>query len=29
VYVKACFMTTEDGRDHTQLGMERKFTITK
>jgi hypothetical protein len=28
-YVQACFMQTQDGRDHTQLGMERMFKITK
>jgi hypothetical protein len=29
VYVQACFMDTQDGRSHTQLGMERIITITK
>jgi hypothetical protein len=29
VYVQACFMTTQDGREHTRLGMERMFKITK
>lgn len=29
VYVQACFMETQDGRDHTQLGMERMFFVTK
>jgi hypothetical protein len=28
-YVQACFMETEDGRDHTRLGMERIIKITK
>ena len=28
-YVQACFMQTQDGRDHTQLGMERVIKITK
>lgn len=28
-YVQACFMNTEDGRDHTQLGMERLIKIVK
>lgn len=28
-YVLACFMNTEDGREHTQLGMERTIRITK
>jgi hypothetical protein len=28
-YVQACFMTTQDGRDHTTLGMERAFQIVK
>lgn len=27
-YVLACFMDTQDGREHTQLGMERTITIT-
>jgi hypothetical protein len=29
VYVQACFMDTQDGRDHTRLGMERIFRIVK
>jgi hypothetical protein len=29
VYVLACFMTTQDGREHTQLGMERTIRIVK
>ena len=28
VYVLACFMTTQDGREHTTLGMEKMITIT-
>jgi hypothetical protein len=28
-YVQACFMETQDGRDHTLLGMERMFQIAK
>ncbi len=28
-YVEVCFMQTQDGRDHTQLGMERVIKITK
>lgn len=28
-YVQACFMETQDGRDHTRLGMERVFKIVK
>jgi hypothetical protein len=28
-YVEACFMTTQDGREHTQLGMERLVKIVK
>jgi hypothetical protein len=28
-YVQACFMDTQDGRDHTRLGMERVFQIVK
>lgn len=28
VYVIACFMDTQDGREHTRLGMERMVTIT-
>ncbi|MGB8879526.1 MAG: hypothetical protein WCD11_24640 [Solirubrobacteraceae bacterium] len=27
VYVLACFMNTQDGREHTQIGMERTVTI--
>jgi len=29
VYVQACFMDTQDGRSHTQLGMERIIKVTK
>jgi hypothetical protein len=29
IYVQACFMDTQDGRSHTQLGMERIIRITK
>lgn len=29
IYVQACFMETQDGRDHTLLGMERIFKIVK
>ena len=29
IYVQACFMTTQDGREHTQLGMERMFKVVK
>jgi hypothetical protein len=29
VYVQACFMNTQDGREHTQLGMERIIKIAK
>ncbi len=29
VYVQACFMDTQDGRSHTQLGMERIIKIAK
>jgi hypothetical protein len=29
VYVQACFMTTQDGREHTRLGQERIIKITK
>jgi hypothetical protein len=29
VYVLACFMSTEDGREHTRLGMMKLITITK
>ena len=28
-YVQACFMDTQDGREHTQLGMERLIRIVK
>ena len=28
-YVQACLMDTQDGREHTQLGMERLIKITK
>jgi hypothetical protein len=28
-YVQACFMTTQDGREHTQLGMERLIKVVK
>ena len=28
-YVQACFMDTQDGREHTQLGMERLVRIAK
>ena len=28
-YVEACFMNTQDGREHTRLGMERIIKITK
>jgi hypothetical protein len=28
-YVQACFMETQDGRDHTRLGMERVFKIVR
>jgi len=28
-YVQVCFMETQDGRDHTRLGMERVIKITK
>ena len=28
-YVQACFMETQDKRDHTRLGMERIIRITK
>jgi hypothetical protein len=28
-YVQACFMDTQDGREHTQLGMERLIQVTK
>ena len=29
VYVQVCFMQTQDGRDHTLLGMERIIQIVK
>jgi hypothetical protein len=29
VYVQACFMTTQDGREHTRLGQERILKIVK
>ena len=29
IYVLACFMNTQDGREYTQLGMERTIRITK
>jgi hypothetical protein len=29
IYVQACFMTTQDGREHTRLGMERMFKVIK
>ena len=29
IYVQACFMETQDGRDHTRLGMERIIRVTK
>ena len=28
-YVQACFMNTQDGREHTQLGMERIIRVVK
>jgi hypothetical protein len=28
-YVEACFMKTQDGRFHTQLGMERLVKVVK
>ncbi|HEX5192094.1 MAG TPA: hypothetical protein VFW09_04765 [Solirubrobacteraceae bacterium] len=28
-YVEACFMTTQDGREHTRLGMERLVRVVK
>jgi hypothetical protein len=28
-YVQACFMDTQDGHEHTQLGMERVIRIAK
>jgi hypothetical protein len=29
IYVLLCFMNTQDGREHTRLGMERTIKITK
>jgi len=29
IYVEVCFMDTQDGRSHSQLGMERIIQITK
>jgi hypothetical protein len=29
IYVQACFMDTQDGREHTRLGMERMIKIVK
>ena len=29
VYVMVCFMDTQDGREHTQIGMERTIRIVK
>ncbi len=29
IYVQACFMETQDGRDHTRLGMERIIKVVK
>ncbi len=29
IYVQACFMDTQDGREHTRLGMERMLKIVK
>jgi hypothetical protein len=29
IYVLACFMNTQDGREHTQLGMERTIRVVK
>lgn len=29
IYVQLCFMDTQDGREHTRLGMERIFKIVK
>jgi hypothetical protein len=29
MYVLACFMTTQDGREHTRLGMERTIRVVK
>jgi hypothetical protein len=28
-YVEVCFMDTQDGREHTQLGMERLVKVVK
>jgi hypothetical protein len=28
-YVQACFMDTQDGREHTTLGMERVIRVAK
>jgi hypothetical protein len=28
-YVEACFMDTQDGREHTQLGMERAIRVVR
>jgi hypothetical protein len=28
-YVEACFMNTQDGREHTQVGMERLVRVVK
>jgi len=29
IYVQVCFVDTQDGRSHSQLGMERIIKITK
>jgi hypothetical protein len=29
LYIQVCFMNTQDGREHTQLGMARMFRIVK
>jgi hypothetical protein len=29
VYVLACFMDTQDGREHTELGMERTIRVVR
>jgi hypothetical protein len=29
IYVLACFMSTQDGREHTALGMERTIKVVK
>ena len=29
IYVLACFMSTQDGREHTALGMERTISVLK